>query len=73
MRRKHVVIIGLGMIAVLSLGTVGLAEDGRAAFHKRPSSFTAWPEPQTFIINGNNLQASYEGGDRNDLTLAVMP
>ena len=32
---KHVVIIGLGMIAVLSLGTVALAEDGRAAFQKR--------------------------------------
>jgi len=35
MRRKHVVTIGLGMIAVLSLGTVALAEDGRAAFQKR--------------------------------------
>ena len=35
MRRKHVVTIGLGMIAVLSLGTVAMAEDGRAAFQKR--------------------------------------
>ena len=35
MRRVHVVTIGLSMIAVLSLGTVSLAEDGRAAFQKR--------------------------------------
>jgi hypothetical protein len=24
-------------------------------------------------MNGNNLQASYEGGDGNDLTLTVVP
>ena len=24
-------------------------------------------------INGNNLQANYEGGDGNDLTLTVLP
>ena len=24
-------------------------------------------------INGNNLQADYEGGDGNDLTLTVVP
>jgi hypothetical protein len=24
-------------------------------------------------INGNNLQASYSGGDGNDLTLTVVP
>ena len=24
-------------------------------------------------VNGNNLQASYEGGDGNDLTLTVVP
>ena len=24
-------------------------------------------------VNGNNLQASYSGGDGNDLTLTVLP
>ena len=24
-------------------------------------------------VNGNNFQASYEGGDGNDLTLTVVP
>jgi len=24
-------------------------------------------------VNGNNLQASYKGGDGNDLTLTVVP
>ena len=24
-------------------------------------------------VNGNNLKASYEGGDGNDLTLTVVP
>jgi hypothetical protein len=24
-------------------------------------------------VNGNNLQASYSGGDGNDLTLTVVP
>jgi len=25
------------------------------------------------LVNGNNLQASYSGGDGNDLTLTVVP
>jgi hypothetical protein len=31
------------------------------------------PDRGIVAINGNNFQASYEGGDGNDLTLTVVP
>ena len=36
-------------------------------------TFTNLPDGSIVTINGNNLQASYEGGDGNDLTLTVVP
>ena len=36
-------------------------------------TFTNLPDGGTVTINGNNFQASYEGGDGNDLTLTVVP
>ncbi len=35
--------------------------------------FSNLPEGAIVNVNGNNLQASYEGGDGNDLTLTVVP
>ena len=36
-------------------------------------TFSNLPEGSIVTINGNNFQASYEGGDGNDLTLTVVP
>ena len=36
-------------------------------------NFSNLPDGGIVTINGNNLQASYEGGDGNDLTLTVVP
>jgi autotransporter-associated beta strand protein len=36
-------------------------------------TFNNLPDGAIVAINGNNLQASYEGGDGNDLTLTVVP
>lgn len=36
-------------------------------------TFTNLPEGGIVNVNGNNLQASYHGGDGNDLTLTVVP
>ena len=36
-------------------------------------TFANLPEGAVLSVNGNNLQASYEGGDGNDLTLTVLP
>jgi len=36
-------------------------------------TFGNLPDGAILAINGNNLQASYEGGDGNDLTLTVVP
>ena len=35
--------------------------------------FANLPNGSIITIHGNNLQASYEGGDGNDLTLSVVP
>ena len=37
------------------------------------SAFSNLPDGSTVVLAGNNLQASYEGGDGNDLTLTVVP
>lgn len=36
-------------------------------------TFSNLPEGAIVNVNGNNFQASYSGGDGNDLTLAVVP
>jgi hypothetical protein len=36
-------------------------------------TFANLPDGSTFIAGRNNYQASYEGGDGNDLTLTVVP
>ena len=36
-------------------------------------TFSNLPDGGIVTINGNNFQASYEGGDGNDLTLTVIP
>ena len=36
-------------------------------------TFSNLPDGAIVTINGNNFQASYEGGDGNDLTLTVVP
>ena len=36
-------------------------------------SFSNLPDGGIMNVNGNNLQASYSGGDGNDLTLTVVP
>ncbi len=36
-------------------------------------TFSNLPEGAIVTVNGNNLQASYTGGDGNDLTLTVIP
>ena len=36
-------------------------------------TFNNLPDGAIVSVNGNNLQASYEGGDGNDLTLTVVP
>jgi fibronectin-binding autotransporter adhesin len=36
-------------------------------------TFSNLPDGAVLTLNGNNFQASYEGGDGNDLTLTVVP
>jgi fructose-specific phosphotransferase system IIC component len=36
-------------------------------------AFSNLPDGGIVTINGNNFQASYSGGDGNDLTLTVVP
>ncbi len=36
-------------------------------------TFANLADGATISVNGTNFQASYEGGDWNDLTLAVVP
>jgi hypothetical protein len=36
-------------------------------------TFSNLPDGAIVTVNGNRLQASYEGGDGNDLTLTVVP
>jgi len=40
---------------------------------QRRGTFSNLPNGGIVTINGNNLQANYEGGDGNDLTLTVVP
>jgi autotransporter-associated beta strand protein len=56
----------------LAAGTTFTVIDNRS---RQPTSgtFTNLPEGAILNISGNTLQASYQGGDGNDLTLTVVP
>ncbi len=58
--------------AVLPIGTVFTAVDNTAAT-PIAGTFANLADGSTFTIGSNTLQASYEGGDGNDLTLTVVP
>jgi hypothetical protein len=36
-------------------------------------TFSNLADSEIVTVNGNNLQADYQGGDGNDLTLTVVP
>jgi hypothetical protein len=56
----------------LPQGTVFTAIDNIAAT-PISGTFSNLADGAIVNVNGNNLQASYEGGDGNDLTLTVVP
>jgi autotransporter-associated beta strand protein len=56
----------------LTQGTVLTAIKNTAAT-PIAGTFSNLPDGAIVIANGNNLQASYSGGDGNDLTLTVVP
>jgi fibronectin-binding autotransporter adhesin len=56
----------------LTLGQVFTAINNTAAT-AIAGTFHNLPEGKFLIVNGSNLQASYTGGDGNDLTLTVVP
>lgn len=58
--------------SVLTHGLVFTIIDNTAA-PPITGSFSNLPDGAIVSVNGNNLQASYTGGDGNDLTLTVVP
>ena len=56
----------------LILGTVLTAISNTSA-DPISGTFNNLPDAAIITVNGNNLQASYTGGDGNDLTLTVVP
>jgi autotransporter-associated beta strand protein len=58
--------------AALSIGTVFTVIDNTAAL-AISGTFSNLPDGGMISIGNNNFQASYEGGDGNDLTLTVVP
>lgn len=56
----------------LQVGTVFTAISNTSA-NPTSGAFTNLPDGGIITINGNNLQADYEDGDGNDLTLTVVP
>jgi autotransporter-associated beta strand protein len=57
---------------ILTQGTV-LPVISNTAATPIAGSFSNLPDGAIVNVKGNNLQASYEGGDGNDLTLTVVP
>jgi hypothetical protein len=57
---------------VLPQGTVFMVLENTAAT-PIGGAFTNLPDGSLITANGNTFQASYEGGDGNDLTLTVVP
>jgi hypothetical protein len=58
--------------SVLAAGTVFTAIDNTAAT-PIAGAFSNLTDGSTITIGSNTFQASYEGGDGNDLTLTVVP
>ena len=58
--------------AALPVGTVSTVIDNTAAL-AISGRFNNLPNGGIVTVNSNNLQASYFGGDGNDLTLTVVP
>lgn len=58
--------------STLPIGTVSTAINNTAAT-PIAGTFSNLPDGAILIVNGNNLQANYEGGDGNNLTLTVVP
>jgi autotransporter-associated beta strand protein len=56
----------------LTVGTVFTAIDN-ISVNPIIGTFANLPDGEIVTINGNNFQASYSGGDGNDLTLTVVP
>lgn len=56
----------------LTAGTVFTVIDNTAAT-PIAGTFNNLPDGSIFTVNANTFQASYAGGDGNDLTLTVMP
>ncbi|HEX4665716.1 MAG TPA: hypothetical protein VH207_03875, partial [Chthoniobacterales bacterium] len=46
---------------------------GNTAASAISGTFNNLADGAIVTVNGNNLQASYSGGDGNDLTLTVVP
>jgi autotransporter-associated beta strand protein len=74
------VIINTGAIIALSGQTQGALRPGlvltvisNTSANPTSGTFANLPDGAIVTINGNNFQASYEGGDGNDLTLTVVP
>ena len=61
--------IGTG---TLTVGTVFTVINNTSA-NPISGTFSNLPDGSVFTSNGNNFQASYTGGDGNDLTLTVVP
>jgi autotransporter-associated beta strand protein len=57
---------------ILPIGTVFTVIDNSAAT-PIAGTFSNLPDGSIFTANGNTYQMNYEGGDGNDLTLAVVP
>jgi len=59
-------------VSSLPVGTVFTAINNTSAT-AIAGHFINLPDGSTFPIGSNNFQASYEGGDGNDMTLTVVP
>ncbi len=57
----------------LTQGTMLTLIKNRRAATPIAGTFSNLPDGGIVNVNGNNLQADYEGGDGNDLTLTVVP
>ena len=69
----------LAMIALIG-HTMGILTQGmvmtlisNTSANPISGTFSNLPDGSIVTINGNNFQASYSGGDGNDLTLTVVP
>jgi hypothetical protein len=56
----------------VTLGTTFVVIDNTAST-TIAGTFSNLPDGAIVNVNGNNFQASYTGGDGNDLTLTVVP